>query len=70
MVSYSKDLETKGAKIEARVRDDFVLSDWQLNSMTKEWVHKKDDMRFKLEKNESTTSSLLKDKLVHYHVSS
>ena len=37
MVSYSKDLETKGAKIEARVRDDFVLSDWQLNSMTKEW---------------------------------
>jgi hypothetical protein len=41
-VGFSRDLQTKVAKIEKQTKDDFVLSDWSLNNLTREWTYSKD----------------------------
>jgi hypothetical protein len=42
IVSFSRDLDTKVAKIEKQTKDDFVLSDWSLNNLTREWTYGRD----------------------------
>ena len=70
MVNYAKDLKRKGIKIEDRVKRDFNQNDWNLNQAAREWTHRSHTITIKLEKHESTLSSVLKDKLIHFYVSS
>lgn len=70
ILGFSRDLQTKVAKIEKQTKDEFVLSDWSLNNLTREWTYSKDGSKVVLEKQESTFSSVLKDKLVQNAVTS
>ena len=69
MINYAKDLETRGAKIEMRVYQDFVLSDWTLNTLTKEWTNSNKSLTIKLDRNDTQSTTTLKEKLVQYYVS-
>ena len=64
MSNYSRDLESKGAKIEKKTRDEFILSDWALNPLTREWNYSRDSIKLVLEKNEATNSGVLRDRLI------
>ena len=64
IVGFSRDLETKVAKIERQTKEDFILSDWSLNNLTREWTYSKDGQKVALEKQESAASATLKEKLV------
>lgn len=64
MCNYQRDLENKGARIEKKTRDDFVLSDWALNPLTREWNYCRDGIKLILDKNEATNSGVLKDRLI------
>ena len=68
MINYAKDLETKAAKIEQRVQNDFVLTDWDLNGASKIWTNEKFNLKIQLEKGQSQTISFLKERLVQYYV--
>ena len=69
MVNYAKDLEVRGAKIECRVYSDFVLADWTLNTLNKEWTNSSKNTTIKLDRNDTQSTTTLKEKLVHYYVS-
>jgi len=62
-------LETRGAKIEQRVYSDFVLADWTLNTLSKEWTNCNKNLTIKLERNDTQQATTLKEKLVHYYIS-
>ena len=53
MINYAKDLETKAAKIEQRVQNDFVFTDWDLNGASKIWTNEKFNLKIQLEKGQS-----------------
>ena len=69
MVNYAKDLETRGAKIEQRLNSDFVLADWNFDQGAREWQNASKSMTIKLEKNETSQVTVLRDKLVQFYIS-
>lgn len=68
MQNYAKDLETRAAKIEQRLNSDFVVSDWNFDSSSREWQNSSKSLTIKLEKHESSQVSVLRDRLVHFYV--
>lgn len=68
MTNYTKDLETRAAKIGQRVNADFVLADWTLNGAAREWTNSSKSMTVKLERGETTQVTTLRDKLVQKYV--
>lgn len=69
MVNYAKDLETRAAKIEQRQNADFVLADWNLDSVAREWTNTSKSITIKLEKHEASGVTVLRDRLVQFYVS-
>ena len=66
--NYAKDLETRAAKIEQRLNTDFVLADWHFDNATREWTNASKSMTIKLERNEASQVTVLRDKLVQFYV--
>jgi hypothetical protein len=63
-VAYiQREIDAKMAKIAKRVKDDFIHSDWGLNTVSREWLYR-DGTRILLDKQDATTSAVLKDKLI------
>lgn len=69
MQNTAKDLETRAAKIEQRCLADFQLIDWNFDSTLREWQNTSKSITIKLERHEASQTTVLKDKLVHYYVS-
>ena len=47
---------------------DFILTDWDLNTASKIWSNEKVHLKISLEKGESQSLSVLKEKLVKYYI--
>jgi len=62
-INYSNDIDAKAKKIERKTKDVFIGADWNLNTLTREWCHR-DGSKVFLDKNDSLTTAVLKDKLV------
>ena len=45
------------------------MSDWTLNTLTKEWTNSSKNITIKLDRNDTQSTTTLKEKLVHYYVS-
>jgi len=63
-LNYTKDLETRAAKIVQRQNSDFMLADWHFDPIVREWANTSKPMTIKLEKHEASNVTILRDKLV------
>ena len=62
-MSMEKDQEAKLAKVAKKTKDSFVIADWALNTVTREWTYR-DGTKVQLDKSDATSSAVLKDKLI------
>jgi hypothetical protein len=53
-----------------RTLRDFNPSEWCYNSETREWTSKTGVLKFALDKNETNSQQILKDKVVQFYTSS
>lgn len=62
-VNFSNEIEAKAKKIEKRTKEAFVGTDWNFNTLTREWSHR-DGTKILLEKTDTQSSTVLKEKIV------
>ena len=68
MLSYTRDLNTKAAKIEHQVQNEFNLMDWKFDNKTRVWSNFRDKLTIKLEKNEASQITILRRRLCQFYM--